>query len=69
MAMELDVQRLELGDVVVIELDDASEVEATVVRPIERTDTVVRVALRAAAGDELLREWPLGAKVVVVRGP
>ena len=47
MAMGYDVQRLELGDVMLIELDgEASQVEAKVVRPIERTDTTVRVALR-----------------------
>ena len=68
MAMEIDVQRLELGDVVVIDLDDAAEVEATVVRPIDRTETVVRVWLRVAARDDFVRAWPLAAKVVVVRG-
>ena len=47
MAMAYDVQRLELGDVILIELEDgAGQVEAKVVRPIERTDTTVRVALR-----------------------
>ena len=69
MAREIDVQRLELGDVVLIELDDAAEVEATVVRPIDRTETAVRVSLRVAARDDFVRAWPLGAKVVVVRGP
>ena len=53
----------------VIELDDEAEVEATVVRPIERTETTVRVSLRVAARDDFVRAWPLGAKVVVVRGP
>ena len=43
MAMEIDVQRLELGDVVLIGLDgQADEVEAKVVRAIDRTDTTVR---------------------------
>ena len=70
MAMDVDVQRLELGDVVLIDLDDqARNVEAKVVLPIERTDTAVRVTLRPEGRDELVREWPLGAKVTLVRGP
>ena len=44
MAMEHDVQRLELGDVVLVDLEDgAGEVEAKVARAIDRTDTTVRV--------------------------
>ena len=46
MAMEYAVQRLEVGDVVLIDLpEQAGEVEAKVVRPIERTDTTVRASL------------------------
>ncbi len=68
--MAYDVQRLELGDVVLIELDDeAGQVEAKVVRPIERTDTTVRVALHVEGREELVREWRLGEQVTVVRGP
>ena len=67
--MEVDVQRLELGDVVLVELGDAAEVEARVVRPIERTDTTVRVALHAEGHEELVREWPLDEQVTLVRGP
>ena len=70
MAMAYDVQRLELGDVVLIELDgEAGQVEAKVVRPIVRTDTTVRVALRVDGREEFVREWPLGEQVTVVRGP
>jgi len=70
MAMAYDVQRLELNDVVLIELDgEAGQVEAKVVRPIERTDTTVRVALRVDGREEFVREWPLGEQVTVVRGP
>ena len=70
MAMAYDVQRLELGDVVLIELDDGSgQVEAKVVRPIERTDTTVRVSLHVDGREEFVREWPLGDQVTVVRGP
>ena len=70
MAMAYDVQRLELGDVVLIELDDgAGQVEAKVVRPIERTDTTVRVLLHVEGREDFVREWPLGEQVTVVRGP
>ena len=45
MAMDYDVQRLELGDVVLIDLDDeAGQVEAKVVREVDRTDTTVRAS-------------------------
>ena len=70
MAMEYDVQRLQLGDVVLIDLDDeAGDVEATVVRDIDRTDTTVRVLLRVEGREDFVREWPLGERVTVVRGP
>jgi len=68
--MAVDVQRLELGDVVLIDLDDGSgEVEAKVTRPIERADGTVRVSLRAEGREELVKEWKLGDQVTVVRGP
>jgi hypothetical protein len=68
--MEYDVQRLELGDVVLIDLDDeAARVEARVVRAIERTDTTVRVSLRVDGREDFVREWRLGERVTVVRGP
>ena len=70
MAMDYDVQRLELGDVVLIELDDqAGQVEAKVVQPIDRTDTTVRVTLRVDGRQDFVREWRLGERVTVVRGP
>ena len=47
MAMDYAVQRLEIGDVVLINLpEQRGEVEAKVVRPIDRTDETVRVSLR-----------------------
>ena len=53
MAMEYDVQRLQLGDVVLIDVDDeAGDVEATVVRDIDRTDTTVRVLLRVEGRED-----------------
>jgi hypothetical protein len=70
MAMAYAVQRLEIGDVVLIDLDaESAEVEAKVVRPIERTETTVRVWLRVDGREDFVKEWPLGEQVTVVRGP
>jgi len=71
MAMEYDVQRLELNDVVLIDLpEQGGVVEAKVMREIDRTDTTVRVVLRVVGHEEdFLKEWPIGEKVTVVRGP
>ena len=70
MAMEYVVQRLEMGDVVLIDLpEQGGEVEAKVVEPIDRTKTTVRVSLRVAGREDFVKEWPLGEKVTVVRGP
>ena len=70
MAMEYIVQRLELGDVLLIDLDDQEgQVEAMVVRAIDRTDTTVRVLLRVDGREDFVREWRLGERVTVVRGP
>jgi hypothetical protein len=49
MAIEIAMQRLEIGDVAVIDVADHGQVEATVARPIERTQTGVRVAFRVQA--------------------
>jgi hypothetical protein len=47
MAMEYAVQRLTMGDVVLIDLpEQGGEVEAKVVRAIDRTESTVRVSLR-----------------------
>jgi len=70
MAIEVVAQRLEIGDVVLISLPgQEGEVEAMVVRDIERTDTAVRVTLRVEGHDDFVREWQSGDKVTVVRGP
>ena len=46
MAMQIEVERLEIEDVVLIDLPElGGEVEAKVVRPIDRTETTVRVSL------------------------
>ncbi len=69
-AIDCEVQRLELGDVVLAALpDQGGQVEAKVVRAIDRTDTTVRVTLRVAGRDDFVAEWALGELVTVVRGP
>ena len=71
MAMEIEVQRLGLGNVVLIDFpEQGGEFEATVVRPIHRTEATVRVSLRVEGrNDSFVKEWPLGEMVTVVRGP
>jgi hypothetical protein len=70
MAIELEVQRLELEDVVVVVIPgEDAEFEATVVRDIDRTENTVRVTLRVEGRDDFVKEWPLGELVTVVRGP
>jgi hypothetical protein len=80
MAMEVDVQRLELGDVVLIDSSpeggqveavqvEAGQVEARVVRAIDRDDTTVRVTLHVEGSGNLVREWSLGEQVTLVSGP
>jgi hypothetical protein len=70
MAMELVAQRLQLGDVVLLDLGEGGEeVEATVVRALDRTDTTVRATMRVEGREDFVKEWSLGALVVVVRGP
>lgn len=68
--MEIAVQRLELEDVVLIDFpEEGGEVEAKVVRPIDRTEATVRVSLRVEGREDFVKEWPLGEMVTVVRGP
>lgn len=70
MAIEFVAQRLEIGDVVLVAPpEEQGEVEATVVREIDRTETAVRATLRAKAREDFVKEWPLGELVTVVRGP
>jgi hypothetical protein len=70
MAIEFAVQRLGIGDVVLVDLPGRDEkVEATVVRDIDRTETTVRATLRVEGGEDFVKEWPLGELVTVVRGP
>ena len=70
MAMEYVVQRLVMGDVVLIDLPEQGEqVEAKVMRVIDRTDTSVRVSLHVEGREDFVREWPIDERVTVVRGP
>jgi hypothetical protein len=70
MAMEVEVQRLQMGDVILADLpDQGAHVEATVVGDIDRTEDTVRVVLRVEGHDDFVKEWALGEMVTVVRGP
>jgi hypothetical protein len=70
MAIEFAAQRLQIGDVVLIDLpEQGGEVEATVIRDIDRTDRTVRVTLRMEGRDDFVKEWALGEMVTIVRGP
>jgi len=70
MAIDFVVQRLEIGDVLLLRLpDEEDEVEARVVREIDRTDTTVRATLRVDGRPDFVMEWPVGEIVTVVRGP
>ena len=65
MAFDFVVQRLQIGDVILVDGN-----EATVLRDIERTETTVRVTLRLdGSSEETVREWSLDEMVTVVRGP
>jgi hypothetical protein len=67
MAMDVVAQRLEIGDVVLVDLgEQAGEVEAKVFRSIERTETTVRVSLRVQGREDFVREWPVGEMVTIV---
>ena len=70
MAIEVPAQRLEIGDVVLLQLPgEDGTVEAKLVRDIERTPTIVRATVRVANGEDFFHEWALGELVTVVRGP
>jgi hypothetical protein len=70
MAIEFAVQRLGIGDVVLVGLPGHDgKVEATVVRDIDRTETAVRATLRVEGREDFVKEWPLDELVTVVRGP
>jgi hypothetical protein len=76
MAIEVDVQRLQVGDVILVDLSEQrGQVEAKVVRDIDRidridrTESTVRVTLRVEGREDFVKEWALDEMVTVVRGP
>jgi hypothetical protein len=70
MAIEFVAQRLQIGDVILTSLpEEEREVEATMVREIDRTETAVRATLRVKGHEDFVKEWPVGEIVTVVRGP
>ena len=70
MAIEVAVQRLEIGDVVLVSPPGLDEqVEARVLRDIDRTDATVRVTLGVDGQKDFVKEYSLGDPVTVVRGP
>lgn len=70
MAIDLPAQRLEIGDIVLIQIPgEERKVEAKVVREIERTPTIVRASLRVEEDEVFVKEWAIGELVTVVRGP
>lgn len=69
MAIEIVVQRLQIGDFVLIDLpEQGGQVEGKVVE-LDRTERTVRVTLSVEGREDIVKEWPLGAMVTVVRGP
>ena len=76
-AIEVDAQRLQLGDVILIDLpDEGANIEAKVVghspeviREIQRSSSTVRATLRVPGRDDFVMEWPLDTHVTIVRGP
>jgi hypothetical protein len=76
-AIEVNVEMLQLGDVILIDLpDQGRNIEAQVVgespevvRAIERSESTVRARLRVAGRDDSVMEWPLDTRVMLIRGP
>jgi hypothetical protein len=76
-AIEVDVEMLQLGDVILIDLpDQGTNIEAQVVgespeiiREIERSESTVRARLRVSGRDDFVMEWPLDTRVMLIRGP
>ena len=68
-ALDVEVQRLQIGDVILVDFPDDTKVEAKVVRPIERTVGTVLATLRVEGRDDFVREWPLDELVTLVCRP
>ncbi len=65
MAFDFVVQRLQIGDVILL-----GETEATVTRAIEWTESSGRVTSPARRRlEDVVKEWAVGEMVTVVRGP
>jgi hypothetical protein len=69
-ALDVEVQRLQLGDVILVDLPEGGKkVEAKVIRQIERTAGSVLAILRLPGRDDFVKEWPIDELVTLVRGP
>jgi hypothetical protein len=76
-AIEVDVEMLQLGDVILIDLpEQGANIEAQVVgespeivRELDRSDSTVRARLRVSGRDDLMMVWPLDTRVTLIRGP
>jgi hypothetical protein len=69
-ALDVEVQRLQLGDVILVQLPEGgARVEAKVVREIKRTASSVLATLRVPGREDFVKEWPLDELVTLVRGP
>jgi hypothetical protein len=76
-AIEVDVEMLQLGDVILIDLpDQGTNIEAQVVgespevaRKLERSESTVRARLRVSGRDDFVMVWPLDTRVTIIRGP
>jgi len=68
MAIDVEVQRLQLGDVILVDIAD-KHVEAKIVRAVERTETSIRATMRSEGHEDFILEWPLDELVTLVRGP
>jgi hypothetical protein len=69
-ALDIEVQRLQIGDVILVDLPGQdTQVEAEVVRDVDRSEAIVFATLRVTSRDDFVKEWPLGELVTVLRGP
>jgi len=75
--IEVDVEMLQLGDVILIDIpEQGANIEAQVVgespeivRELDRGDSTVRARLRVSGRDDLMMVWPLDTRVTLIRGP
>jgi hypothetical protein len=76
-AIEVDVEMLQLGDVILVDLpEQGTNIEAQVVgeapevvRELDRSESTVRARLRVPGQDDLMMVWPLDTRVTLIRGP